>query len=390
MKMTSDIVVIGGGIAGLAVATELALRHVGSITILEKKYFGCGNSTRNLGIVKAMQVNEKLTRLAVRCFEKIESLSDLLGFNFLLYCGGYAWVLYDEDEMVSMRDVCAMHKRLGIKSELLNAEDALRLLPIYRYGEPVRGALYSPMGGSLHHDALVWGYFQKSRALGVKILQSCEVTSIDTKAGRVCGVCTNQGEIETQVLVNAAGPFSSGVAKAAGISMPTVPLRREVVITMPIKPLIDCACISYRPSDFWVKQTMRGEIIFGAPNPRETPGINMRTSPYSLVGISSMVKRKTPILGGLKIIRSWAGAYDVSPDKYPMVGKSTEVDGFYQLNGWSGRGVLVAPFLSEMLADQIAFGKKDAVLDVVDPNRFIGKDVHVELSKDYYGQYKQK
>lgn len=386
--ITSDIVVIGGGIAGLAVATELAIRKAGSITLLEKSYIGSGNATRNVGRVRATQLTEHLTKLALKCQEKYNGIGEDLGFNVLFRRGGYAFLLYDDDEFDFMRKVSAMHNQVGVKSEILNPSDVLRLLPVLKSGEPVKGALFHSRDGVVHHDAVVWAYYQKALALGCRVHQGREVTRIFTEGHRIKGVETSQDSIDTPLIINAAGPSCTDVARLAGINIPTVLLRREAIATMPIKPLMDCACTYYRPIEGVFNQTMRGEIVAMAVNPKEPEGYNRGSSFDFLVRVSSMLVRKAPILGELKIQRSWAGVYAVSPDHLPLIGESKAVKGFYQLNGWSGRGVLLSPYTSELLAEEILSGSKPDLLKPFDPNRFEGSPVEFELEEDYYARYR--
>ena len=163
---TSDIVIIGGGVAGLSLATELTLRKAGKVFVLEKGYIGSGNSTRNVGRVRAPQLTEELTKIALECQGKYDAMGEELGFNILFRRGGYAWLLYDSDEVTHMRKICAMHNRLGVNSELLGPEDALRHLPVLNSGELLKGALFHAKDGIVHHDAVVMAFHQKAHRAG--------------------------------------------------------------------------------------------------------------------------------------------------------------------------------------------------------------------------------
>ena len=386
---TSDIVIIGGGLAGMALAAELTAIKAGKVIVLEKGYIGSGNSTRNVGRVRAPQLTEKLTKIALKCQKKYDAMGEELGFNILFRRGGYAWLLYDNDEVSHMRKICEMHNRLGVKSELLDPDDALRRLPVLNSGEPLKGALFHANDGIVHHDAVVMAYHQKARLQGASIYQGCEVKKINVKEGRIIGVDTNQGTFCTSLIVNAAGPSSSEVARLAGINIPSAPLRREVMVTMPVKPLMDCACTFYRPHEGWFNQTMRGEIVAGAVDVKESFGYNRSASFKFLNRTSSLLIRKAPIFGSLKIQRSWAGMYDITPDHNPLIGQCKEVKGFYQLNGWSGRGMLLAPYMSELLAEQIINEATPELLKFFDPNRFEGIKQDMEIHEDYYSRYKE-
>lgn len=386
---TSDIVIIGGGVAGMALAAELTVIKAGKVIVLEKGYIGSGNSTRNVGRVRAPQLTEKLTKIALKCQKKYDALGEELGFNILFRRGGYAWLLYDNDEVSHMRKICEMHNRLGVKSKLLDPDDALRRLPVLNSGEPLKGALFHANDGIVHHDAVVMAYHQKARLQGVRIYQGCEVKKICVEKGRITGVDTTQDIFDTKLIVNAAGPSSSEVASLAGIRIPSAPLRREVMVTMPVKPVMDSACTFYRPNEGWFNQTMRGEIVAGAVDATEPFGHNRSTSFNFLSRNSSLLVRKAPILGRLKIQRSWAGMYDITPDHNPLIGESNEVKGFYQLNGWSGRGMLLAPYLSQLLAEQIINGATSELLKSFNPNRFEGIKKEMEIHEDYYSRYKE-
>jgi len=386
---TSDIVIIGGGVAGLALAAELTARKAGKVVVLEKGYIGSGNSTRNVGRVRAPQLTEKLTKIALECQKKYEAMGEELGFNILFRRGGYAWLLYDNDEVTHMRKICEMHNRLGVNSELLSPGEALRRLPVLNSGEPLKGALFHAKDGIVHHDAVVMAFHQKAHLQGARIYQGCEVKKICIEKGRITGVDTTQDIFDTKLIVNAAGPSSSEVARLAGILIPSAPLRREVMVTMPVKPVMDCACTFYRPNEGWFNQTMRGEIVAGAVDATEPFGHNRSTSFNFLSRTSSLLVRKAPILGRLKIQRSWAGMYDITPDHNPLIGESNEVKGFYQLNGWSGRGMLLAPYLSQMLAEQIINGAASELLKSFNPNRFAGIKKEMEIHEDYYSRYKE-
>ncbi len=389
-KKTSDIVIIGGGIAGLALARELTLRKAGKVFVLEKGYVGSGNSTRNVARIRAPQLNERLTKIALNCQQKYDALGEELGFNILFLRGGYAWLLYDNDELTHMRKICAMHNRLGVNSEILSSPEVLRRLPVLNSGEPLKGALFHAKDGIVHRDAVVMAFHRKAHLQGARIYQGCDVKKITVKEERITGVETTQGTIDTRLIVNAAGPSSSAVAGLAGIRLPSAALRREVMVTMPVKPVMDCACTFYRPNEGWFNQTLRGEIVAGAVDIKEPFGYNRSTSFNFLSQTSSLLIRKAPILGRLKIQRSWAGMYDITPDHNPLIGQSKAVKGFYQLNGWSGRGMLLAPYMSELLAEQIINEDTPELLKPFNPDRFEGIKQDVGIYEDYYLRYRNQ
>jgi glycine/D-amino acid oxidase-like deaminating enzyme len=382
---TADIVIIGGGIAGLGAARELAARGAGRIVVVERDYPGAGATGRNVARIRRMQLTEELSRVAIACQDKYERMGGELGSNVLFYRLGYAWILYEADEVERMRDVVAMHARLGIRSALLSPDDTLRHLPVFAGGEPVAGAVLSD-DAIVHHDAVVWAHLDHLGAT-VTVLPHTTVTAIDHDDARVRAVVTDKGRIETPVVINATDGWSTEVNTMVGVRMPNRPRRREVLVTAPIRRSIEAAVTFYRPSEGWFNQTLRGEVVMGAVDPDEPVGVNQRSSWTFLRRTAELLTRKAPALRDVTVIRQWAGMYDITPDHQPIVGPTAQLDGWWQAVGWSGRGMLLAPFLTELLAEHLVTGAPPEMLRSFLPDRF---DPNAETEgdqADYYARY---
>lgn len=384
---TADVVIIGGGIAGLALAVELKKRQVNHVVVVERNYIGSGGSGRNVGRIRSMQLTESLTRYAIHCQNKYEQMGETLGYNVLFWRAGYLWLLYEQEEVERMRPVVEMHHRLGVKSELLDPEGVYGLVDHLRNGEPVAGGVANGRDAIIHHDAVVWAYYETARKLGVEICQNTSVSTINASAGEIRSVQLGTEQIETPRVVNTAGAWSKQVAAMAGIEIPVTPVRREVLVTMPVKPFLNHAITFYRPTEGWFNQTLRGEIVGGVIDADEPAGINSTSSFDFLSRTASLLVRKMPALGELHIIRQWAGMYELTPDHLPLIGESDQVKGFYQANGWSGRGMLLSPFSMELLAEQIVNQTPQSLLEQFNPNRFTGREIMQELNPDYYKRY---
>jgi sarcosine oxidase subunit beta len=390
MAETAEVVIVGGGIAGLALAVELRRRGLGRVLVLEQNYVGSGASGRNVGRIRAMQLTEDLTRLALACQAKYERMGDELGFNVLFWRAGYLWLLYEAAEAARMRSILEMHHRLGVRSKLLGPEEVYRLVPHLRSGEPVAGGMMHARDGIVHHDAAVWAYFEAAGRLGAEVRQDARVTGIDVAGGRVRGVSLSSERIATARVVNAAGAWAGHTARLAGLSMPNQPLRREVLVTAPVKPFLQPALTFYRPAEGWLNQTLRGEVVAGVVDPDEPPGVNSASSFEFLSRAATLLVRKMPVLADLPVIRQWAGMYDVTPDHLPLVGESRQVRGFYQANGWSGRGMLLAPYSMQLLADEMVTSHRPELLRPFDPDRFVGREPSGALERDYYERYERQ
>ena len=171
---------------------------------------------------------------------------------------------------------------------------------------------------------------------------------------------------------------------------PNRPYRREVLVTAPLRRSIEAAVTFYRPNEGWFNQTLRGEIVMGVVDPSEPPGVEQGSTWDFLGRTAALMVRKAPALADVTVIRQWAGMYDITPDHQPLVGPTHQLDGWWQANGWSGRGMLLGPYLTELLAERFVSGRTPAHLDAFDPDRFGGESAGEEGSADYYDRYARR
>jgi glycine/D-amino acid oxidase-like deaminating enzyme len=261
---------------------------------------------------------------------------------------------------------------------------------VFEGGEPVAGSVLSD-DAIVHHDAVVWAHLDhldRGSRGDVTIHPHTRVTGIEREDERVRAVLTEQGRIETPVVLNAAGGWSGELNLMAGVQMPNRSHRREVLVTAPLRRSIEAAVTFYRPSEGWFNQTLRGEVVMGAVDPDEPAGVNQRSSWAFLQRTAALMTRKAPALRDVSVIRQWGGMYDITPDHLPIIGPTAQLDGWWQALGWSGRGMLLAPFLAELLADHIVRGEPPAMLRQFLPDRFppTAEDA-APVETDYYSRY---
>lgn len=386
MPRRASIVIVGGGITGLSLAWELSRLGRRDIVVLERRYCGAGGSARNVGRIRAMQLTEELARFAIAAQAKHARLADELGANTLFWRAGYGWVLYDETEIARMAEVRDMLRRLGLKPDLLSGKAALRRLPILEGGDEPAGALLHN-DAIVHHDAVLSAYRAACGRNGVAIEEGKEVIEVLRAGSAVAGVRLKDEEIRVPLVVNATGGWSGAFSAMAGLPIPNRPIRREALVTEAVQPCMDAAITFYRPSEGWFNQTLRGELVAGCIDPAEPFGLSFAASAASLGRTARTILAKAPRLGNLRVVRQWAGVYDMTPDRKPLVGPSDRLAGFVQANGCNGRGFLVGPLIGQLLARWLTDGERPALLDSFDANRFSDRsDVPVEAG-DYYAGY---
>lgn len=384
----ADAIIIGGGIASLALAWELKKRAPRRILVLERRFSGYGSSMRNIGRVRAMQLTPELARIAIAAQAKHAGLSRELGRNTLFWRAGYALVLYDGEELELMRGVQAMLRELGLKTHLVEGRRTLERLPILEGGASPAGALIRP-DASVHHDAVMFAYRRACLAAGIEIREGVEVTGILKAGGGIAGVVVAGGEISSPLVVNATGAWSSALSAKAGIKTPNQPLRRQALVTEPSRPFMRTMVSFYRPVEGWFHQTLRGEVVMGVVPPDEAVGTDLAASAQSLGRTARGILAKAPRLGALRVVRQWAGLYDVTPDRKPTVGPVSGLPGFVQLNGCNGRGFALFPIVAELLAQWLDEGRRPELLAPFDAERFAGRaDIPVVVG-DYYAGYRK-
>lgn len=383
-----DAAIVGGGLWGLALAWHLA--QAGKrVAVLEQRHTGSGASSRNVGRIRSIQLTPQLTRLAIAGQAKHARLPRELGRNTLFWRAGYIWVLYGDDEVERFRTLLPMLKEAGSEARLLDCAQTLAVLPILSGGERPSGAMYGPRDAIVHHDAVVYAYRIACERSGVTIHEQCAVSGIEVTAGRASGVQTPRGLVTADLVINASGGWSSSVSALADVRSPCVAYRREAFVTESTRPIMSAAVTFYRPMEGWFNQTLRGEIVAGSITDDEAPGVDHSASPESLERTAALLLRKAPRLGELRIVRQWAGVYDMTPDRKPLVGAST-LPGFYQFCGCNGRGFSLGPILAELLAREILTGRRDPLLEGTEPQRFEQTAETRIAIGDYYAGYGNK
>lgn len=386
MAETTAYAIVGGGITGLAVAWELSRRGVDDVVVIDRSYSGAGGSGRNVGRIRAMQLTRELATFALAAQRKHARLPDELGANTLFWRSGYAWVLYEPEEVERMRETLTLLRELGIPARLHGTSGALRRLPILSGGDRPEGALIG-RDAIVHHDAVLYAYRAALRSTGVRLWERRPVTGLLREGRSVAGVALADGELRARVVVNAAGGWARELSAMAGLTVPNAPIRREVLVTEPSRPFLGPAVTFYRPVEGWFNQTLRGELVAGVTDPAEPRGMDQTSSFAFLRRTASVLMRKAPRLGHLRVIRQWGGVYDMTPDRKPLVGPTRDAPGFVQANGYSGRGFALAPIVAELLASWLESGERPQGLAPFDPDRFAGTTEESVVGSDYYAGY---
>jgi sarcosine oxidase subunit beta len=352
------VVVIGGGANGLGVARHLALGGIRDVLVLEKGYLLAGASGRNGGGVRAQWGTADNLVLARESLRMFRDMSAELGFNVWFRQGGYLFLAFDEEKAKALAKTVAFHRANGVKSRVVDAAEAQTLVPDLDATGIVAGSFH-PGDGIIFPWAVVFGLAKKCVELGVDVRAFTSATAIGTSGGRVTSVETTRGRVACDVVVNAAGCWSRDVADMVGVKLPNTPVRHEILVTEALKPFLDPMIVDLR-NGLYASQDMRGEVITGMGSPGEKPGVSFASSFEFTKRVARALLALLPTIGDVKVLRQWAGAYDVTPDGKAVLGPTPGLENFVQLNGASGHGFMISPMTTRMVAEHI-LGKKPVV-----------------------------
>lgn len=372
LKKTYDAVIIGGGGHGLAAAYYLAKRHgVRSVAVLERGWIGGGNSGRNTTIVRSnyfFPASARVYDLALRLYEE---LSGELNFNIMLSQRGLLTLSHSEAQWeLAARSVNAMLIN-GIDVELLDAAQVQAEVPLLNFAPdaryPIHGGYMQRRGGIARHDAVVWGYARAADALGVDIIQGCEVTGFRIEGGRMVGIETSQGTVLAGRVGMAVAGHSGVLAAKAGFQLPILSYALQAMVSEPIKPVLDTVIMS-PVTGAYVSQSDKGELVIGAGldlYPSYGQRGNLPTTQAILAGIAELF----PSFRRLKLMRQWAGIVDVCWDYSPIIGPSP-VEGLFLNCGWGTGGFKAIPAGGYLLAHLLATGRHHEFSAPFDLRRF--------------------
>jgi sarcosine oxidase subunit beta len=367
-----DVVVVGGGVHGLATAYYLASNHgIRRVAVIERSYVGSGGSGRNTAIVRSNYLTPEGARFYQRSVELYQTLAAALNFNVMFEQRGHKTLAHDYGSMRTMRWRAEVNKLEGVDSEVIGPAEIKRLVPRIdvsdRPRRPILGALWHPPGGIIRHDAVVWGYARGADAAGVHIHQNTEVTGIDVDRGRVVGVHTSRGRIATGAVVNCTAGWSSLVAAMAGVRLPITTRPLQAAVTEPVQHFLNPVVVS-GTLHVYVSQTARGELVFGA-SVDPLASYSTRGSLEFTEDLASNILELMPSIGRMRLLRQWAGLCDMTPDFAPIIG-ITPVDGFFVDVGWGTYGFKAAPVAGELIAALVAGGRVPGLLEPFRLDRF--------------------
>ncbi len=354
-KPAYDVIIIGGGGHGLATAYYLARVHgITRVAVLEKGWIGSGNAGRNTTIIRSNYLLPGNTPFYELSMQLWEGLEQELNYNAMVSQRGVLNLLHSDaqrDAFARRGNAMRMH---GIDAELLDAEGVRRLAPFLDFDNarfPIRGGLLQRRGGTARHDAVVWGYARGASALGVDIIQNCEVTGFVREAGRIVGVETARGTIRAAKIGMAVAGNTSRVARMAGLRLPIESHVLQAFVSEALKPLLP-GVITFGAGHFYISQSDKGGLVFGG----DLDGYNSYAQRGNMPTVEDVCESGMaliPALGRVRVLRSWGGVMDMSMDGSPIIDRTPHA-GLYLNSGWCYGGFKATPASGWCFAHLIA------------------------------------
>ena len=352
-QISSEVVVIGGGVVGASIAFHLAEANV-EVALVEKSELGAGSTSKAAGGLRTIFSDDLNIEIALRSISSYQNFNSRPGFDVDFKVHGHLILLSTEEDLMNFRKIAARQNQFGIPSRIISPKEAQQINPLIST-EGLLAALYSPEDAQCSPEGAVMGYARGARNLGAKIIQGEEVTGFDSLDGCIKNVITDKQKISTSTIVIAAGVWSPQIGKMIGLDIPVKPYKREIVITDSLPPHFPGASTSLPMTiDFSTTLSWRpegGALLMGFSDEDVPAGFDTKRDPKYIEKLVELALHRIPITSELGIGKGWAGLYDTSPDNNAIIGEASFPNRVLYATGFSGHGVMQAPAVGEIIRD---------------------------------------
>ena len=376
-----DVIIIGAGSVGTPAAMSLAEADLRTLVLDSRASAGQGSNKAAIGGIRATHSDPAKIRLCLRSIEVLSTWKEKYGDDIEWQKGGYCFVAYREREEKILKDLLAIQKPYGLNIDWLNRDDLQKLIPDLNPNGLV-GGTFSPDDGNVSPLLTLHAFYKRAKRLGAEFRFNEAVTGVDVAGGRVRGVRTDKGSYGADVVINAAGPWAVPLAKMVGIDVPVRPDSHEAAITEAVSHLFDPMIVDIRPvtgsANYYFYQHATGQIVFCITPSPNIWGEDCRETSEFLPMVAKRMVDLMPRLANLRVRRTWRGLYPMTPDGFPIVGWSKEVEGYLLAVGMCGQGLMLGPGLGELLARMVKHDLAESdqeMLSILSPYRqFAGQE----------------
>lgn len=372
MSKTADVVVVGAGVTGAATGYYLAKAGL-KVIVLERDFPCAGSTGRCIGGIRAQFTHDLTIRVMLESVRMFSFLHEELGEDVEWFQGGYLFLAFDEKRKQAFLDAIAVQHNYGLKVDFISPDDCRAIVPGLDT-EGLAGGAYCPTDGQANPFKVTYGYLQGIKRFGGEVVTGAEVTAVNRVRDRVVSVVSRTGdEFFAGQVLNAAGCWAGDVGRLAGVNVPVTADRHESLVTEAIERAFDPMLVDYRADGCYFVQNFGTGHFIGCYTPVPlVPGHDTSSSDEFITEMPRRMTRLVPRLAAVKVLRQWAGSYEMSPDGNPLCGP-TPLDGFYVSTGMSGHGFMFGPAIGRMMAQLMNGGKPEIPLDEFQLDRSFAK-----------------
>ena len=370
MKSKAEVVIIGAGISGCSIAYNLAKKGVKDIVVLDKSYI-CSGSTGRCGAGVRMQWGTEMNcKIAKKSIEFYEHANEILEYerDVEFKQKGYLLVAHTDHEVEQFKKNIQVQHSCGIPSTMLSLEEAKEIVP-YLNTDILKGAAFCSKDGFLNPFHTTDAFYMAAKRLGAEFNTFTEATGIRVEKGKVTGVETNKGFISTKNVVNATNAYAKNICDMVEINVPIYSERHQILATEPVEAMQDPMVMSFG-LNFYVQQSPEGSFIMGRGDDKEPRDLRVTSSWQFIEEMAKTIDLILPPISKLRVIRQWAGLYNMTPDKQPIYDKAENVEGFYMALGFSGHGFMFGPITGIVMSELILKEKPTIDVSMLNLNRF--------------------
>ena len=373
--MNYDVIIVGAGSVGVPTAMSLAEIGFKPLVIDRHPSPGQGENKHAIGGIRATHSTPGKILTCFRSLEIFAGWQQQHGDDIEWLKGGYVYPVYRPEDERMLQGLLPVQKKFGLNIEYVDPSQIKALVPGIN-SDGLRGGTMSPDDGSISPLLSVNAFYKRALQLGATFRFNEKVTRIRCHKDRVVGVDTDKGRYSTELVVDAAGPFSAELGRTANIDLPITADSHEGAITEPVQPFFQCMVVDIRPApgskNYYFYQNRHGQVVFCITPDPPIIGIDKRETSIFLPQVCARMVQLLPRLKNLRVRRTWRGLYPVTPDGAPLVGWNREVKGLLHTTGMCGQGLMLAPGVAELAARIVAGQTRtddEIILDEFSPYR---------------------
>jgi glycine/D-amino acid oxidase-like deaminating enzyme len=380
LPQKAEVVVIGGGVIGSSIVYYLARKGI-KVVLLEKNGIASGTSSACDGVILLQSKKPGVhLKLALESAKKYRNLKNELNYDIEYRNNGGMVIIENNEELESMKIFVEKQKSIGLKVSLFDKDKAIEKEPALSHD--ILGSTFSPLDAQVNPMYLSFAFINSAKELGAEVYTHTEVTGIKLKSNKISSIETTRGEIETDMVINAAGVYAPEIGRMVDLDVPITPRRGQLLVTESVPKILNGILISakYIAAKFnanlaesegvgiSIEQTANGNILIGST--REFVGFNKNVTPEGISDIAKHLIILFPQLKEINIIRTFAGLRPYTTDGLPILGKVDGIEGFIMAAGHEGDGIALSPITGDLIAELVVEGKTRIPLNEFKLERF--------------------